>query len=162
MHVGFLWFLIKIRLTFGGEARETPSFRHPRWLEKSPADASPGDSSPERLLKGPMSSIGAQYVGMSARKQSMAFRPYIYIYAFILYILYIICMYTSTINIMYTYISVIEEHMHYVYEVSLGEFRNFLWNLHLEDADFALVSKRFAPSGHYIDYQEHRNHMKAY
>ena len=38
--------------------------------------------------------------------------------------------------------------------VSLGEFRNFLWNLHLEDSNFAVVSKRFAPTGNYIDYEE--------
>lgn len=38
--------------------------------------------------------------------------------------------------------------------VSLGEFRNFLWNLHLDDENFAVVSKRFAPSGNYIDYEE--------
>ena len=38
--------------------------------------------------------------------------------------------------------------------LSLGEFRNFLWNLHLEDSNFAVVSKRFAPTGNYIDYEE--------
>ena len=38
--------------------------------------------------------------------------------------------------------------------VSLGEFRNFLWNLHLDDENFAVVSKRFAPSGNYIDYED--------
>jgi len=38
--------------------------------------------------------------------------------------------------------------------VSLGEFRNFLWNLHLDDSNFSAVSKRFAPTGDYIDYEE--------
>lgn len=38
--------------------------------------------------------------------------------------------------------------------VSLGELRNFLWNLHLDDSQFAKVSKRFAPKGTYIDYAE--------
>ncbi|CAE7275206.1 unnamed protein product [Symbiodinium sp. CCMP2592] len=38
--------------------------------------------------------------------------------------------------------------------VSLGELRNFLWNLHLDDSQFAKVSKRFAPKGTYVDYAE--------
>ncbi|CAE8640244.1 unnamed protein product [Polarella glacialis] len=38
--------------------------------------------------------------------------------------------------------------------VSVGEFRNFLWNLHLDDASFALVQKRFAPQGVYVDMDE--------
>eukprot|EP00438_Fugacium_kawagutii_P022340 Skav233106 [mRNA] locus=scaffold1342:186394:188890:- [translate_table: standard] len=40
--------------------------------------------------------------------------------------------------------------------VSLGEFRNFLWNLHLEDSQFSTVGKRFAPTGNYIDFEEPR------
>ncbi|CAE6966645.1 unnamed protein product, partial [Symbiodinium natans] len=39
-------------------------------------------------------------------------------------------------------------------EVSLGELRNFLWNLHLDDTQFAKVRKRFAPKGDYVDYSE--------
>ena len=42
--------------------------------------------------------------------------------------------------------------------VSLGEFRNFLWNLHLDDSNFSVVSKRFAPTGDYIDYEENSRH----
>lgn len=50
--------------------------------------------------------------------------------------------------------------------VSLGEFRNFLWNLHLDDSNFSAVSKRFAPTGDYIDYEEllfllGRSHLRS-
>ncbi|CAJ1391828.1 unnamed protein product [Effrenium voratum] len=38
--------------------------------------------------------------------------------------------------------------------VSVGEFRNFLWNLHLDDASFSLIAKRFAPTGNYLHYNE--------
>eukprot|EP00928_Gymnodinium_smaydae_P029169 TRINITY_DN22042_c0_g1_i1.p1 TRINITY_DN22042_c0_g1~~TRINITY_DN22042_c0_g1_i1.p1 ORF type:complete len:719 (+),score=98.49 TRINITY_DN22042_c0_g1_i1:146-2158(+) len=38
--------------------------------------------------------------------------------------------------------------------VSAGEFRNFLWNLRLNDADFNKVRSRFIPEGHYIRWDD--------